>query len=74
MNVHLIKDFCKPFVCGCKDFVRGKEGERLLKRSKMGNHSWKEEILFVFVVVTEEEHWMLREREEEEKDITEDLA
>ncbi len=40
----------------------------------MGNHSWKEEILFVFVVVTEEEHWMLREREEEEKDITEDLA
>jgi hypothetical protein len=28
----------------------------------------------VFVVVTEEEHWMLREREEEEKDITEDLA
>jgi hypothetical protein len=33
----------------------------------MVNHCWKEEILSV--VVTEEGHWMLRDREEEEEDI-----
>jgi len=53
--MYLIKDFCKPYVCGCKDFVRGKARKReIIEEEQMANHSWKEEILFV--IVTEEEH------------------
>jgi hypothetical protein len=56
MNVPNKSFFCKPFVCGCKDFVRGKEGERLLKRRKWLTILGRRR--FLFVAVTEEEHWM----------------
>jgi peptidase E len=59
--MYLIKYFCKPFVCGCKDFVRSKE---TIEEEQMANHCWKEEILLV--VVSKEGHWMLRNREEKE--------
>jgi len=53
--MYLINFFCKPFVCGSKDFVRGKAREReIIEEEQMANHPWKEEILFV--IVTKEEH------------------
>jgi hypothetical protein len=39
-------------------------GRKIIEEEQMANHYWKEDILFL--VVMEERHWMLKDREEDE--------
>jgi hypothetical protein len=39
-------------------------GRKITEEEQMANHYWKEDILFL--VVMEERHWMLKDKEEDE--------